>query len=368
MLVLPQEYLALVYHATQSATSDENRYWVGEAGFFLPDRSQAMERWTDALLNKRWPWMNPELVPFADDGAGNQFCFHVRAGSEPRITAIVYWSYETYRALPVASDFGCFLDWLFVVAHTMARSLNLSPLDMDHYEDVLVPLAERLRRSSVRRLDSLYRSTHSVHRQIVELNPRCPASQLIVGMQEVTSGNVESGSEHLHRAALEFPEFCTAYMAESEALEAVLNAPQQLALWARCLRSPLAFAGDPQLTQFGDVPVYEPVWLFEKLAACAQFVDQPFPLPVFEMVATDPPASADTWLRSAIDCANEGDVDLGITFAHNASLYLMNTGAEHHSFLLLQEFYECNDWGWHVDVVERELAMRGDQTIFSDRR
>lgn len=368
MLVLPQEYLALIHHASQNATPDEKRFWVGEAGFFVPDARQAMERWTDALLNRRWPWMSPELVPFADDGAGNQFCFHVRGAAEPRITGIVYWSYETYRAVPIASDFGCFLDWLFVVAHTMARSLNLPPLDLEHVDSVLVPLAERLRRSSIRRLQTLYRSSHSVHRQMIELNPRCPASLLIVGTQEAIAGNVEAASDLLHRATLEFPEFCTAYMAESDALDTVLNATQQLELWSRCLRAPLAFAGDPQLSQFGDVPIYEPVWLFEKLAASVEFVELPFPVSVFEMVATEPPASADTWLRNAIDCANDGDIDLGITFAHNASLYLMNTGAEHHSFLLLQELYECNAWDWHVDVVERELALRGDQTIFSDRQ
>ena len=49
--------------------------------------------------------MHPDLLPFARDGWGNRFCFvDAPDALAPEGFAIVYWMYETFSAVPIASS------------------------------------------------------------------------------------------------------------------------------------------------------------------------------------------------------------------------------------------------------------------------
>jgi hypothetical protein len=357
-------YLALIHKAVQRQPAARH-FWFSDAGFYLPEPGRPMERWLDQLVSHRWPWMTAELLPFAADGRGNQFCFHIRGDVEPRITGIVYWSYETYRAIPLTADFAGFMDWLLVVAHTMGRTLNLPPLDEEHFVQVVSPLAKILRPQTLEALPGLLRGSISTHSQLAALNGRCASSQLVLGIARLETEQWEAGLERVHRAQLEFPEFFSSFQAESQLLGDRLTSQQQLEAWIRCLRAPLMFSGDPELPHYADIPESDPVWLFDRLSSSMDFLDEDLPVAVFRMVASDTPDLYETWLHAAVECANEGDVRLAVTFTQNASLLSLNSGNEHHSFLLLQELFESLEWTWHQEIVERELMIHGDRGVSS---
>ena len=113
---LPARYLALL--SLLRERSGERRAWFGDVGFRLPGADVESATWVERLTDARWRGMHPDLIPFAEDGFDNQFCF-VRSErrSMRRCRAVVYWTYETYRAVPIASSFDAFLRWAALTAH-----------------------------------------------------------------------------------------------------------------------------------------------------------------------------------------------------------------------------------------------------------
>ncbi len=357
MIAFPLPYTALLALALETHQG-EAYFWLGDAGFFLPAAPMADAEWWLRLAQQRWPGMHPDLLPFATDGSGNRFCFHLRGDLVPQITGIVYWSYETYRAIPIATDFGGFLDWLLITAHTMARTLDVHPLDQDHLDSVVVPTAKRLRPETLQRLPALLRRSHSTHIQLVSIAPQCPASQLIVADARAEAGDLDDARTRFRRAQLDFPEFTAAYLAELLYLRGALTSDEQFQLCLRMLRLPLAYGGDPEMPSFGEIPEIDPTMLFEQLLLHAELHDAPMPVAVVEMVANDDPDDPLTWLGAAAECANEGELDLAVVFAGNAALYGAATEHGPFAFDLLAEIYETLQWPWQLAAAQGDSVLR----------
>jgi hypothetical protein len=355
VLTLPEGYVRLLASA-QAHAGGEDRLWISEAGLFLPEPGGTAGDWLQRLVSRRWPGMGADLLPFASDGAGNQFCFHIRGQQEARVSGVVCWGYETGRVVPLSVDWEGFTDWLLVCAFCSARTLNLPPMDEEHLQQVVLPLLGGMRPDSVRRLPELLRRHGWMHAVQVSLAPGSPASQMLLAEAALDEGDWERARAGLRRAALDMPEFAAVPAREVQLFGEALDDDARLGLLMRTLKAPLGWGGDPAMAHLEEVPAVDVAWLFESLVEQADFSDQPAPLAIFEMVNNDTPWEAESWLRAAAGCADEGDLAWAVVMASNASYFAVDLEARRWSADLLQDLYEALRWPWHRHVVLQDLA------------
>jgi len=363
VISLPTPYWNVLRYA-ETHHPGEGTFWVSEVGFYLPARETTPDAWVQELAMHRWPRMHPGLLPFAGDGAGNRFCFYIRGDEAPSINAIVYWSHQTYRAVPVSTDFVGFLDWMLVLGHWLARSLDVAPLDMQHLREVVLPFAKAFRPDLEPLLPRLYEQYPSAHRQIVSIAPQSPASQLVVAMARMEDGYAEEARSRIQRAQLDFPEFAAAYAAEILVAGDTMSNDESLHLLLRILRVPLLFSADPQLASFRELPVLETPWLFDELLSNPEFEDADIPNALYELVRSEVWWDAEPWLAASVECANEGDVELALVLALNASTLPLEDDIAEAWHSLMVEFFDALQWPWHLAAARSDLARhRSSATI-----
>jgi hypothetical protein len=355
VISLPAQYWHVLRYAAANQPG-EGTFWVSEVGFYVPVRQTTSDAWVQELAMHRWPRMHPSLLPFAGDGAGNRFCFYIRGDEEPSVNAIVYWSHQTYRAVPVSTDFVGFLDWMLVLGHWLARSLDVAPMDLYHLREVVLPFAREFRPDLEPLLPRLYGQYPSAHRQIVSVAPQSPASQLVVAMARMEDGHVEEARSRIQRAQLDFPEFAAAYAAEIQVAGDTMSKDESLHLLLRILRVPLLFNGDPQLASFNELPVLDTAWLFDELLGNPEFEDADVPNALYELVLGEVWWDAEPWLAASVECANGGDLELALVLALNASTLPMEEDIAEAWHSLMVEFFDALKWPWHLAAARSDLA------------
>jgi hypothetical protein len=309
------------------------------------------------MMEKRWPGMHTELLPFAQDGAGNRFCFIVptdetATGRRP----IAYWMYETYRAVPIASSFRHFMHWVAMrTLETVERGVD-PHIDREHLDSVVQPVMDELDLSSDMQdsMRTVRTPLVTTHAGMLELDPGSPGTLLAEAARELRRSNTERAEHYAKRAIMNFHRFAAAhsFLAELEGARAGSN--EQLKHLLQTLASPLCYAGDPQMPGLQDVPEIE---LNQVVHAIIQHEGkEPFSgfEPIRDLIDLDNPEDAAAWMRSALDYAEQGEIDAAIDLASNALFLAWNPTLTEDALTLLDELYELAGSELHRDIVEAD--------------
>jgi hypothetical protein len=366
---LPGLYLDLL-GAVEDLEREGGRTWIGEAGFRMPPVGEAAgPHWIDKLAEGRWPGMHPDLVPFASDGLGNRYCFYRSARPELKgHPAIVFWVLESNRALPIATDFGAFLDWLGLVAEWTLLRGDESVIDEEHVRGVLQPLLRQLGRGdeAAAALGEGIPTRRALLEALLRHQPRNPAALLWRAMAQLDAGDLGEVRATCAQAEAAFPELVLAPFVEAAAEERGGSPVERTAALARAIRKPLVYSGDENVPYFGDLPSLDPAWLAEELATAPLPADDVLFDPIWDLIAAYDPAAASGWLTVSVAYANAGNVATALTMAQNALLFAI---PEERPAVLryLAELYASLGASWHArtllaeaDRSARRAALRRD--------
>jgi hypothetical protein len=333
---------------------DEGFVWLGEVGIRVPHDGVVDEDWVEELAGLRWRGMHPDLIPFARDSWGNRFCFY-RPGA-PRGgegSAIVYWLYETFTAVPVASTCEGFLRWLGLITWAHERDPNyemveagdsarlmevLDSLNLGVDAEALLPMPAPERR------DVLAAS--------LALDPACPAGLVTRGLWRAQQGDTFGGTEDARLAAFTFPDFAAAYAAQVTMLAGERDSSERFDALLMALRCSLCFSGDPDMPWFRDVPVVEAETLAESLATHKRWEDIERFDPIWDLVQRLDPSSPASWCEVALAYADTGAFAEAVPMACNALHFSLSDPTMRHDVeRLLVELYEALGWSWHSRAV-----------------
>lgn len=342
----PPLYLALL----SSLRGEASPFFVGEVGFFLPPSEVDADRWLDALIHKRWLGMYPDLLPFACDGFGNLFCFLVRGGAQPdALSAIVFWSYETFRCLPVASSFTGFLHSVGLTSWRLANE-GLDPvIDQEHHTQVVVPRLRGLDLNTAYQ-DLFTASTPSlvdVHNATLRLDPDNAAVLLSLAVRADQSGDLLGAIDRCGHALRSCPELAVANFVAARAFD---HTGDRSDLFSRLLATvvqPLVFCGDEALTQYHNVPAIDLDWMLETLATHPALDEAEMDESLWDLIRHSDPANPESWLRVSLAMANQGDVAAAIPLATNALHFGADSELRPEILQLLGEFYDAQGWPLH---------------------
>lgn len=316
------------------------------------------------LMQERWPTMAPEFIPFAVDAVGNRFCLvrnHIY--TDPEKLPVVYWMYETSVAVPVASCFDRFLDWIGLAAEIVVRRGADDALNLAHLRDLVIPQLEMLgvERDFFALTTSPVSPVGSLHQGMLRVDPQAAGSRLVAAQRARNDGRSRDSILHARSALKAFPEFFGA----AWFLVTFPNGPSRVIGHRDLVRLlpdlPIYYRGDSMMPEFLDVPSPDFREIFDMIASVADPKDAEED-PILAMILYDDAESADVWLRTAIDMANIGMVDRAHTAALNAFHIATTRLARNHVLLFLEELYEAFGWTWLLEVVRFELTrcVEGD--------
>jgi len=301
--------------------------------------------------------MHPDLLPFAEDGFGNRFCFVCRGGAaDGDQPPVAYWMYETYRALPIASSFCGFLYWAALTAHVAARRGD-PIITATHIEQEFLPvLAEiGLDADVLSALESPDPDAIEVHRALTRLHPSAPGSRLAIAVDLAAHGRMIEALEHCREASEHFPEFAGASSIQARILGTEGDQRGMVESLVTTLGRPLIYGGDPLMPHFRDVPEVDPSWVVEQLTASPILHEQSLIEPIWTLVFRDDPTAAKSWAQLALDCVHEERLEAAVIMATIALLFGFNTAIGDEIHALLAELYGALGWGGHAQAVERWL-------------
>ena len=348
---LPRLYVELM-HAVAQSRGDARQVWLGDVGFYMHNDDD-QSRWSDALASRRWRGMHPDLVPFAEDGFGNRFCFYRSARDGCRVNrSIVYWMYETYRAVPVASGFAGFLAWLQLSAYVAARRGD-PVIDRRHVDEEIAPLMDALgcALDVAAALDEPDPAPVDVHRAHLRVDPHAPGPAVSLAAY---LGDHDAELEALDlcaEATFSFPEFAAARLVAGRLHQRAGDSAHAAEAYMQTLLRPLVYGGDPQMNGFRRLPEVDATQVVERLLALPDVPDSVIDSPIWTMARRDDPRSPRAWLQLAGEYAMESDLETAVVMATNA-LYLgvaseLLPGIEG----LLAELYGALEWDWHHRVA-----------------
>ncbi len=347
----PARYVALV----SQLECDQPRAWLGDVGFRLPVTERDRGRWEEVLTDRRWQGMHPDLLPFAEDGFGNQFCFH-RQPREGAIQsrAIVYWMYETYRAVPLASSFDGFLSWIGLTAFVAAR--HGDPIvDRDHIESALAPALEAIgiHHDYSAALESNDPTPLEVHKGLLRLDPESPGSLLAVAEWNGGHGRPLEALDYCAEATFSFPDFAASRYAAARILHASGDGVAEFDALIQTLQRPMLYGGDSGMAGFRTLPQVDVRWVVDELAKHPSFAESETTSPLWTLILRDDPAVAQSWVDVALDYAGENELERSVTMATNALFLGFGTELGPLVHGLLAELYAALNWEWHEHVVLR---------------
>jgi hypothetical protein len=343
-----------------SSRDDDGYWWLGDAGFFAPDTAEAGRRWLDLLAERRWPSMHIDLLPIAVDGSGNRYCF-VRSEQPgmPR-EAVVCWMYETYRAVPIATTFDGFVDWLVLGAVAAARRGDDPLLDRTHLETRILPAAERLGRPGdlVDAITTAMPGPLTVSEAMLARHPDAPGPSVMVAARRLEEGEFELAASNARTAGRAFPEFAAAWTLAAAGDPQASHARFR-ALWT-ALHQPLLYCGDPWMPNLDRIPEVKPDRLAESLATHPWAHEISAWDPVWDLVLAEDPLAATAWLGVGVALANENELQYATLATANA-LWLGDDPEERGAAVeLLGEIYGALGWSWHASMcaLDRTLCER----------
>lgn len=347
----PARYMALL----SQFDTNEPRAWLGDVGFRLPVSDRDRGRWAGVLTDRRWQGMHPDLMPFAEDGFGNQFCFYRRPREGAvRSLPIVYWMYETYRAVPIASSFDGFLAWIGLTGFVAAR--HGDPIvDRTHLTKVLWPALDAvgIHHDYGAALESHDPTGQEVQKGYLQLDPESPAALLSMAQWESARGRPLEALDYCAEAAFSFPDFAASRYTAARILNAAGDGVAEFDALMQTLERPMLFGGDAGMTGFRALPQVDVRWVVDELAKHPAFAESEATSPLWTLVLRDDPSVAQSWVDAALDYAEENELERSVTMATNA-LFLgfgSDLGPLIHG--LLGELYSALGWDWHQDVVLR---------------
>lgn len=340
-------------------SSDKDEVLFGDVAFQRIDLSDLSD---DALIqafgNKRWPSMHPELVPFAQDGTGNRFCFIVphddlKGTQRP----IAYWMYETYRVVPIASSFRHFLQWIAMrTVETVERGVD-PHINREHLNLTVLPLIDQLGLS-----EDMQKAMRTVRTPLVtsqagmlEIDPNSPATLLAEAARELRQNRAERAEKFGKRAIASFPRFAAAHMFLANIEERRAGGREHLQHLLKTLISPICYAGDPQMPGFRDVPEIDLNRVVERIQRYEGKEQFRGYGPILDLIEVDDPENASGWLRSSLDYAQAGDFPTALDLASNALFVAWNAELTKDTLTLLEELYILHDAPFHLSIIRGDI-------------
>lgn len=287
--------------------------WIGEYGFYLdpPERS--------ALRQRRWRGMHPDLLPFARDGWGNRFCFVDTPDPLARESrAVVYWMYETFSAVPIASSFESFLRWVGLSTWAHARDPHYETVSEADFEAAATVLEAVGCFADYDQLLPMPAPTrHDVLQAGLELDPFSPAL-LVENARQTRGGQVRlTAVAEAQRAATQFRGFGGAHRRVAEVI-AGEESPSRFDALLEALRAPLTYFGDRDMPWFRGVPVADPSGVAEALLAHPKHSQIDLDQPIWDIAHRLDPGNPLSWAEVALAYADEGAFHEALPMACNA--------------------------------------------------
>lgn len=313
----------------------------------------------EQLIAQRWSAMPPELLPFAMDAMGNSFCL-VRSAvhHDSEKLPVVYWMYETKLAVPVASCFDRFLDWIGLASEIYVRRGASESMTRDHLERVVKP---QLRALGVERdffalTTSPVSPVGSLHLGMMRLDPAAAGSRLVAAERARRDNRQKDAILHARAALKSFPKF----FAAAWFLVTFQNAPTRVIGYRELVHGlvalPLAYRGDPQMPEFLDIPSPTILEVAERVSSVAREGDLDDD-PVIELMMWDDPMAPEAWLSAAIELANRQQLARAHVAALNAAHLVRDPDVLHDIWTFQLELYEAMGWSWQSYVVARHLEQ-----------
>lgn len=312
----------------------------------------------DQLIRARWGGMPTELLPFAMDAMGNRFCLVMAPiHQDPEKLPVVYWMYETGVAVPVASCFDRFLDWIGLASEIYVRRGSDDQLTREHLEQIVRP---QLRELGVERdffalTTSPVSPVGSLHLGTMRIDPSAPGSRLVAAKRAQLDGRQRDAILHARQALKSFPTF----LAAAWFLVTFPNAPSRVIGYKELVRGlvdlPLAYRGDPLMPEFGDIPSPSPndiAELVQSLTDRREIEEDS----LLELMVYDDPQNADVWLAAAIELANFGHLQRAHVAVSNALHLAREPETRADVLSLMRELYDALGWTWNSYVVQHEIA------------
>lgn len=318
----------------------------------------------EALVADRWTAMPPSLLPFAVDAVGNRFCLVMNATSDdPETLPVVYWMYETTLAVPIASCFDRFLDWIGLVSEIQVRRGADEAYARAHHEEVVKPTLKALgvERDFFALTTSPFSPVGSLHLGTMRVDPDAAGSRLVAAHRASFDNRQKDAILHARAALKSFPGFLSALWF----LVSFENAPIRVIgykdLVRRLARMPLVYRGDPMMAEFVDIPSPRLTEIAKRVAEVATSLDAAED-PVVELLLWDDVYEPTSWLRAALELANAEQYTCAHTAALNAAYVATDKDVVRDIWTFQHELYEEMQWKWHANMVEKQLAHYNEMT------
>lgn len=312
----------------------------------------------EALIADRWTAMAPELLPFAVDAVGNRFCLVMRDDIEdPEQLPVVYWMYETMLAVPIASCFQRFLDWVGLVSEIYVRRGADETYTRAYHEEVVKPTLEALgvTRDFFALTTSPFSPVGSLHLGMMRVDPDAAGSRLVAAHRAQIDNRQKDAILHARAALKSFPGFVSAlwFLVNFE------NAPVRVigykALVRRLARMPLIYRGDALMGEFIDIPSPRVRQIARKVAEVVTALDAAED-PVVELLMWDDVYEPTSWFRAALELANTESYECAHIASTNAVYLACDRDTLRDIWLFQEELYTEMAWEWHASMVQKQLA------------
>lgn len=357
-LVIPPVWREVVAWLVTRLEGNGPVAWVGEAGLYVPPEAlvggtaEAVAGW---LQRYRFPGMNPTFLPFAQDGAGNRFCFAYEPGRlEP---FIVLWMYETFAALPVSGTFRGFLDWIGMTAAFAARQRLHPVIDDVHLHEEVLPTLEAWGRTLVYPafFEESVVDLCTLHRALVEVDPGAAGSHLMLAQRAAEQGAVPDAMERCDRALALTSRLTLAASLRADCVRAESRWRAQDDLM-QAFRGYHGFGGDPLMVGYGTLPVGDVSRLAELLSSGPEASERALSDPVWELILYENPLDPEAWLRVALDHVEREELVDAVDMAVNALYFGLQEPIAPRIVEMLSELYEALDAPFFAELAGGEAA------------
>lgn len=311
----------------------------------------------EALIADRWTSMPPELLPFASDAVGNRFCLVMDADEDdPGKLPVVYWMYETTLAVPIASCFERFLDWIGLVSEIYVRRATDEIYSRIDHETIVLPTLEALgvKRDFFALTTSAYSPVGSLHLGMMRVDPDAAGSRLVAAHRAQVDNRQKDAILHARAALKSFPGFVSALWFLVNFDNAHIRVIGYKDLVRKLARMPLIYRGDAMMGEFVDIPSPSLNLIAKKVGEVVTPLEAAED-PVVELLLWDDVYEPTSWLRAALELANNEQYECAHTASTNAVYTAMDRDTLYDIWLFQHELYEEMQWEWHANMVQKQL-------------
>jgi hypothetical protein len=203
--------------------------------------------------SQRPPSMMPGLVPFAEEGDGDCYCFYLPWKDQNGHVPIGMWLHETNHFLPISNNMMTFLVW-WITKETLD---GMGGEDWDEMRKILELLRGSCGMDDYNFLVAPPNSAIAWHENLLQTDPQAPFSLTYLAASQYALHGVETSLEMLQMAEESMPGFgaSTLWQARLLAMTGQLSAAHE-AYW-RHLRTPMFSNGYHYWWHSGDLQVPE---------------------------------------------------------------------------------------------------------------